>query len=165
MKKLTKDDLKLKGQMVTGLTDGVILECQDTRQNGDCYTKDTDQECKDTVRQCTFDTLEICQHTQIESCFGNQTKYETCPETNPCIVDTLSGGILCCDRTFDTECPQCVVVHPSVTECPLTRDEGETCEQGPVICGETALCVSQHVCYETDECPETVTCANTFGVC
>ena len=30
--------------------------------------------------------------------------------------------------------------------------------------GETALCVSQHICYETDVCPETVTCANTFGV-
>ena len=30
MKKLSKDDLKLKGQVVTGLTDGVILECQDS---------------------------------------------------------------------------------------------------------------------------------------
>jgi hypothetical protein len=164
MKKLTKDDLKLKSQVVTGLTGYDLPSCQDTHQEGDCYTKDTDQECQDTVRQCTFNTLALCQFTKIDSCHG-ETNYDDCVETDPCINDTLSGGIICCDRTFDTECPLCQVVHPSVTECPLTRDEGETCEQGPVICGETALCVSQHVCYETDECPETVTCANTFGVC
>lgn len=165
MKKLSKNDLKLKGQVVTGLTDRNVPTCQDSKLDGDCVTKDTMQECYDTLRQCTFDTLQICQYTKIDSCNGNETNYDTCAESDVCIVDSISGGELCClGRTYDTECPDCVVILPSVTECQLTDGVDETCELAP--CNhETDDCISVNVCEQTSDCPETQICWGTEAFC
>lgn len=143
MKKLSKDDLKLKGQVVTGLNETVdsSLKMQD---NGN-ERGETDG----AAVQCNPDTFnsECLCFTQGElGCIQSKN----CPYTE-------SGGEICCVETFEHN-DNCVV------------DTNMNCNNPTnsvlILCPETVECgESEDVCYETDECPETVTCANTFGTC
>lgn len=114
MKKISKDDLKLKGQVVTGLNETVDGSQNDPKRG---QTEEGEERCKTD----TFYSECLC-YTQGE--LG-------CVQSRQC-PDTESGGEICCAETLD-DVKTCVVETADGCIVP-------TIESEDVACNDTEYC-------------------------
>ncbi len=119
MKKLSKNDLKLKGSKVTRLN-GNGEEIQNAQPNEEDYAETVMNEKTDCKTE-TFNTHCLC-FTQGE--LGCEQSKD-CPHTE-------SGGEICCAETLDDD-PACVVDTNDGCIVPIEESE-------EIACNDTEVC-------------------------
>lgn len=108
MKKLSKNDLKLKGQVVTGLNETVDVS-NDNPERG---------LTEDGVERCIPDTF-------YSNCLCYTLGELGCEQSKDC-PHTESGGEICCAETLDDD-PACVVDTNDGCIVPIEESEEIAC--------------------------------------